>query len=365
MRAFFAVLLLGASLGATACPLCLGAFRASMADQLVDARQVVLADPGPDRRTYRVVAVIKGERPASAVIEASAVRTAEGPTDGAKATALLVRDEGFAGWQSIGTVTSAHAAWLRKLAAGKRAAEMNADDWRARVAVVLPYLEHREPLLAKIAFGELASAPYGALLTLRPSLSAATLRSWLADPALAPRESLYVLLLGIAGNAGDAAVLERRLEAAYASGDTTSLGSLIAADLQLRGAARVAWVEQRYLVDGKRSSAEIGAALAALSVHGNAGGTIPRERVIAAYRLFMRAHPDIAGHVARDLAAWRYWDAVPEYVAIMKSGTRQQYPSWIAIATYLRESPDAGAIDLPLPDPGRLPGEAASLPRRS
>jgi ABC-type uncharacterized transport system substrate-binding protein len=41
---------------------------------------------------------------------------------------------------------------------------MNADEWRARVALMLPYLEHREPLVAEIAYGELAAAPYAALL---------------------------------------------------------------------------------------------------------------------------------------------------------------------------------------------------------
>ena len=86
---------------------------------------------------------------------------------------------------------------------------MNADDWQARVALMLPYLEHREPLVAKIAYGELAAAPYAALLAAKPRLPAPAIRRWLADPALAARRPLYLLLLGIAGDARDATALEQ------------------------------------------------------------------------------------------------------------------------------------------------------------
>jgi hypothetical protein len=90
-------------------------------------------------------------------------------------------------------------------------------------------------------------------------------------------------------------------------------------------------------------------------VHGNAGGVIPRERVIQSYRVFMKAHPEIAGYVAQDLAAWQYWDAVPEYVALMKSDVRQQFPSRVATLAYLRQSPSAEARDLAL-QTNALPG---------
>jgi hypothetical protein len=130
---------------------------------------------------------------------------------------------------------------------------------------------------------------------------------------------------------------------------------MLAADLELRGVARMPWIEERYLRDRARSAPEISAVLLALSVHGNAGGAIPRERVIQSYRVFMKAHPEIAGYVAQDLAAWQYWDAVPEYVALMKSDVRQQFPSRVATLAYLRQSPSAEARDLAL-QTNALPG---------
>ena len=117
----------------------------------------------------------------------------------------------------------------------------------------------------------------------------------------------------------------------------------------------MAWVESKYLVDRKRSPREIKAALLALSVHGDANGAIPRERVIQSYRMFMNEHPDIAGYVAPDLAAWQYWDAVPDYLALMKSDVRQQYPSRLAI------SPTCGKV----PSPSRALSLESASPRTS
>ena len=152
-----------------------------------------------------------------------------------------------------------------------------------------------------------------------------------------------MLLLGIAGDERDAAALEQQLDAAWQAGDATNLASMLTADLELRGPARMTWVEQKYLRDRARSAPEVEAALLALSVQGHTNAVIPRERVIQSYRVYMKAHPENAGAVAPDLAAWQYWDAVPEYQALMKSGVRQQYPSMLAMLAYLRQSPGGSA----------------------
>jgi hypothetical protein len=176
------------------------------------------------------------------------------------------------------------------------------------------------------------------------------------------RAPLYLLLLGIAGNAQDAAGLEQRLEVAWTQGDATNVGAMIAADLELRGAERMAWVDERYMRDRRRSVRELEAALLALSVQGHAQGVVRRERVIQSYRTFIREHPEVAGFVARDLAAWQSWDAVPEYVALLKSGIPQHYPSRVAIAAYLSQSPDRDALRPSLPAAVDSPAGVASLP---
>ena len=336
--------LLCASAWAIGCPLCMGAFQQSKAQELIAATHVVLAVPTADPSRFRVIDVVKGGQPSSATIEGGYPRNAPvlAAAQPRGKTLLLVRDDPLSTWTIVGTIGAEHLGWLRRLAAGKRSTEMNADEWRARLSLLLPYLENREPLVAEIAYGEFAAAPYAALLTVKARLAAPAIRRWVADPSLAARQPLYLLLLGIAGDERDAAGLERRLDAAWASTDATYLGPMIAADLQLRGPARMAWVDERYIRNHQRSTRELEAVLLALGVQGNANAAIPRERVIESYRLFIKARPEIAGYVAQDLASWNYWDAVPEYVALMKSETRQQYPSRLAIVAYLRQSPDGG-----------------------
>jgi hypothetical protein len=335
----FAAALLWASAEAVACPICLGAGQPSKAQELVTAPDVVLAVPTRDASRFRVTQVIKGKRPPGGTIEGGYPRS--GPVPAAPRSGkplLLVSDEQLPTWQVLGAIDAGHSGWLRKVAAGKRAADMSAEEWRARVALVVPYLENPEPLVAEIAYAELTAAPYAALRAAKPRLSGSAVRRWLADPDLAARQPPYLLLLGFVGNAQDAAVLEQRLDAARKSGDATNLGAMMAADLELRGVARMGWVDDKYLRDRKRSTREIEAVILALGAHGQANGTIARERVIRSYRMFIRERKDLAGLVAPDLASWNYWDAVPEYEALTKSDVRQQGESRFAMAIYLRQS---------------------------
>jgi hypothetical protein len=369
-RHLLAAALLLHGVGASACPLCLGAGQLSTAQQLVTAPQAVLAVPTSDASRFRVVQVIKGEPPADGTVEGGYPRSGSPPGDATATNAnplLLVREDPFPTWVILGAIDAARADWLRALAVGKRAGDMSSEEWRARVALVVPHLYDPEPLAADLACAELRSAPYAALRTAKPHLDAAALRRSLADSEFAPRRPLCLLLLGISGNAHDAAALEQRLQAAWQSGDAVNLSSMLAADLELRGSERVAWVESHYLADQKRSAPEMKAALLALSVHGNANGAIPRERVIQSYRVFMKAHPEIAGDVAPDFAAWQYWGAVPDYLALTKSGVRQQYPSRLAMLAYLQKSPNARALGF-APEAAAADGKAEgwnpSLPLR-
>lgn len=345
IRAWLAAVLLCVSTAAAACPICLGAGLHTAAQDLAAAQQAVLAAPTAEAGQFSVVEVIRGERPSTRTIEGGYPRSAAAVNAApAKGEALLlVREDPLPGWVVLGAIGIDQSGWLRKLAVGKHSDEISAQEWRDRVALVVPRLRSRQPLVAKIAYGDLAAAPYAALRTAKPHLDARDVRAWLTDPTLASQQRLHLLLLGVAGNAEDAAALEKRLDAAWQSGDATNLASMLTADLELRGAARMTWVEERYLRDRARSAPEIEAALLALSVQGTTNSVIPRERVIQSYRVFMKGHPENAGDVAPDLAAWQYWDAVPEYQALMKSSVRQQYPSMLAILAYLRQSPDGRA----------------------
>ena len=327
--------LLLASALASACPLCIGTAARSSAQDLEELSRAVLAVP--EGRRFRVVATIKGDR-SDPLLDEVVVRGA--PPAGQ--ALLLVRDDSWPMWVSLGPIDARHAPLLRAFASG-RPAEADRAAWQHRLELALPHLESREALLAEIAYAQCAAAPYAAMRAARDRLDARVLRAWVNDPALAARQSLYVLLLGFAGDSRDAGVIEAQLGNPWRTRNAANLSALIAADLELRGAAQVAWVEERFLREPSRSTAEIQAALLALSVQARSDGPVPRQRVIEAYRVFMRAHENMAGFVAPDLAAWGYWDATPEFATILASNVRQHDDSRAAIVAYLKQSPRRGS----------------------
>lgn len=335
-------LMIFADAAAYACPLCLGALRLAPGVQLDVADQAVLAAPVAGGTGWRIVEVVKGSVTARQVIT-DQVDGVDRAAMGAGRPALLLRHEQWPGWSSLGTIGAGYAGWLRQLVGTGPSADGTDVDWRGRLALVAPYLEDPEPLAAAIAYGELARAPYGALRPLKPRLEAATIARWLDDPRLAERRPAYTLLLGIEGAPEDAERLEQQLDAAWTSRDATNLGAMLAADLELRGPARVGWIETKYLADRNRTMPEIAAALLALSEHGKKNGAVSRERVIQAYRLFMRERKPMAAFVARDLTEWEAWDATPEYVAVLTSNVVPDAASRYAIVTYLQRSPRAEA----------------------
>ena len=333
-RALATAVLLLAGETALACPLCIGTAARSPSQDLEELSHAVLAVP--DGKQYRVVAVIKGDAPAGSITQVAG----QAPTHAGRL--LLVRDEQWPMWVILGQVGATEAPALRVLAA-ERPAEADVAAWQRRLDVAIPRLVSREPLMAELAYGACASAPYAALRAARPDLEVAKVRALAADPASGTRRSLYLLLLGIVGDAQDAESLEMQIEADWTAHATTDLSSMLAADLELRGAARVAWIEEKYLRNPSRTVAETQAALLALSVQANSRGPIPRERVIEAYMAFIHAHPDMAGFVAPELAEWGYWDATPEFAAILQLNLRQHDDSRAAIVAYLQQSPRRGA----------------------
>ncbi|CAH1671266.1 MULTISPECIES: hypothetical protein [unclassified Chelatococcus] len=350
-----AAFLLAGGLGsALACAICLSAIAVTTGQKLDAADQVVLASPLPGGGLFRIVESVKGDAPIGSTVEASADRVKETTSQDGQLS-LLARNGMSLRWSNFGVVQAENAGWLREFLktndgrakAPPRAwplvspvqAVPDSIDWSKRISVIAPSLESGDPLVADIAFAELARAPYDVMRTLKPALDAADLRRWLQDPALVKRRDAYLLLLGIAGDSDDAAMLEERLIRAHTSKDATNVAALLAADLELRGPNRVAWIEENYLLDHSRSLPEIEAALLALSVHGGPGGVIPQRRVVDAYRHFIRERKAMAGFVATYLGDWQAWEVVPDYVDVLRSNAVRDPASEFAILVYLRASP--------------------------
>jgi hypothetical protein len=348
---------------AYACPLCLGGVLFAPGQQLDVADQAVLAAPVAGGTRWRIIEVAKGHAVVGQVIS-EPVDGVDAATVRAGKPLLLLRHEQWPRWSSVGTLGVAYVGWLRQLAATGPGTGRSDVDWRGRVALVAPYLEDPEPLAAIMAYGEIARAPYGALRPLKSRIDAAAVARWLDDPKLAARRPAYTLLLGIAGGRADAERLEERLQAAWASRDATNLGAMLAADLELRGPSRVAWIETMYLADRRRTMPEISAALQALAEHGDENGAVPRARVAQAFLVFIKERKPMAGLVAEHLAEWEYWDAVGEYAALLASNVTLDPVSRGAIVAYLERCPrdEAKAALASLPAAPRPSGGRPPMP---
>ena len=350
-----AMFLLVSAAAVVACPLCYEAARQLITDgvQLDTAERVVLAVPDAAANQFRIVAVIKGKDAVGEII-VDPVTHIDAATGAGSDPCLLLRDQFSPQWTSLGNIRTEYADWLRQLAAtllvaGERprltwplnvqaSVTLSYAGWRQRIGLALPHLEDPNPLAARIAWGEVARAPYAVMDVARSQIDARTVAGWLDNPKLVSRQAAYTLLLGFVGGPADAARLEQRIEAAQNSHDTTNLAAMIGADLELRGPSRVGWVESTYFADRSRTLPEIEAALLALNVHGDANRTVPRARVIEAYRAFIRERPPMAGFVAPQLADWDYWDATTEYAALLKSNAIKDPASEFAVVVYLQRA---------------------------
>jgi hypothetical protein len=280
---------------AKACQMCAAILQLTIsAQELVYAEHSVLAMPVADANEFRVVAVIKGDAPPANQIKIADVFR---PALKSDKPLLLIRDKSWRQWVNFGPINADQADWLRQLSMTKRTFKMNDVEWREHVAYFLPYLENAEPMIAEIAFNELARAPYGALRSLKPHLDAAVARAWLKDPKLAARQPTYLLLLGIAGTAQDGRWLAERIEIARTTHATANLPALLGAYIELRGVAGLEQVEKLYLADASRTTPEIEAALVALKVHGESDSAA-RERVNEALKGFIKQNPSLASLVS-------------------------------------------------------------------
>lgn len=340
----FAVVLAAIAPATWACAICAPAQgQDRLTSRLFAADIAVLATATHGGVAFRVLETIKGDPPKGLVeVRDAAAMVHVLP---ANAALLLLYSAGTQSWRAVGPLGAARADWARRLVSMRGASETPEAAWAQRVAFFAADLESPEPLVAQTAYEEIAVAPYSAMRTLKPGPDEPKLTRWLDLPDLAARRPLYTLLLGMVGSEATAAALAQRLLASSRLQSAAEVSAMLAAYLEIRGSSGVAWLEQHYLLDMQRSELEVQAALMALSVHGNDGARVSRERVVQAYARFIRANGRQAGLVASDLGNWEHWEFGPEYVALLKSGAPQVFSSRYAMVFYLMRSPkpEAGA----------------------
>lgn len=201
------------------------------------------------------------------------------------------------------------------------------------------YLEDADELLAADAYDEFAIAPYSEILAMKEHLRHEKLVAWVKDTkaVVATRRRLYLMLLGVIGNQEDAPMLEAMItgkDRLLKSG----LDALIACYLTLRGPDGIALIEDQFLKNTKSDYADTYAAIMALRFHGTDATTLPKERIVAAFRT-MLDRPALADLVIPDLARWEDWTVMPQLVKLFKEADAQSNWVRVPVINYLRACP--------------------------
>jgi hypothetical protein len=348
--------LLLATDAAQACPICFSGRSVSVGQRIDAADAVVLATPLAASGAYRVVEAIKGDAAAGSLLLSTAPPSPAFVVAGQPL--LIVRNRSSQQWSALGSVRRERGGWLRAFVATGPAkgsvaavwprtvdttADPTDDDWRARLALLAPDLESNEPLVAEIAYGELARTPYRLMRSLSGTRDPGEVLAWLEDDRLSSRRAGYVLLLGLSGGPLAADWIAARIDSLRSRHGIDNLAALLAADLEIRGPSGVARITRAYLTNKSSTLPEIEAALLALSVHGTSGGRIPRAMVVAAYRSFVVAHPPMAGFVVSDLSDWGSFEAAGAIEAALASGVIRDPSSRQQVSRYLERRSGVGA----------------------
>ncbi|QDL54069.1 hypothetical protein [Rhodoferax aquaticus] len=333
----------------------------TLLQRLYAADAVVMAEGqvGQNSSTWMPLALIKGPLPAGVALrnpmplsppDAAALAQSLSPgSDAAKAAVhVLLYTASNASWRSAGPLGLEREAWLRSMAALPRAMQAGVLDpkiqWPARLAALAPDLENSQSLVAQTSYEEISQAPFPAMRSLKPVLKVKQLSHWLDQPGLEARRPLYGLLFGVAGTAADAQILEPRMlrslrAKAVTPTDLAAFSAYVAAYLELRGDAGLAWVEQHVLQDMQVRDEWVQAALQALRIHAEDGLRVSKARVVQAYALYIQSNPARAGFVASDLSKWERWEFTETFVDILKSRSAQVFSSRYAMVFYLMRSP--------------------------
>jgi hypothetical protein len=130
-----------------------------------------------------------------------------------------------------------------------------------------PYLGHQNKQLHKLAYIELARAPFADLKNLRllDQVPLEDIRVFLADPQYLEWHSLYLLLLAQSDDAKDREMIVRSFHAAEKFGVTSLLRARVTAMIAVQGEAALDLVDAHYLKNRQRNEAEVIAVIHALS----------------------------------------------------------------------------------------------------
>ncbi|MCL4207491.1 MAG: hypothetical protein KJ000_33830 [Pirellulaceae bacterium] len=207
-----------------------------------------------------------------------------------------------------------------------------------RLALLLPYTNSPDDLVAADAYAELARAPYADYVAMRTQLDPHWLiaRIQAADTKTHCR-ILYLMLLSACGTVEDAQRLAELLRQRNQAQQPV-LHAAIACYLRLAGAEGIALVEDLFLKDRTVEWTDAYAAIVAIRYCGEEFDNVPRPRLAAALHHLL-TRPRLAEHVLADLARWGDWSVVERLPNLFREASGDDRSVRVAIVQYLHVCP--------------------------
>lgn len=336
---------------AAACPFCT-AVKPSLSQRCDTAEVAALAEcleANRQRQTFRLQKTLRGaellEGKTSLELPADSLEVVDAALKPGNLTLLLARrdalsDDDKLRWSEVPLDELSYAYVARAPSSRKPAAE--------RLSYFIPFLEHRNPLLAEDAYREFGRARFDEVAQVADKLPMDSLRAWLADDQIPQeRKGFYGLALGLARDPA-----ERRRNAEFlkqqilkpASDFRAGFDGVLGGYLLAAGEPGLELIEQKYLADPLAASGDVRHAMTALRFYHEYGREIPGERVAAAMRRLL-AREEFAPEAIVDLARWEDWESTPAVIALNRRLQSQNAAIRRAAIGFLTLSPMQQAAD--------------------
>lgn len=220
-----------------------------------------------------------------------------------------------------------------------------------RLPYYLAFLENPDPLLSIDAWAEFANASYDDVKAVKDQMPRAKLRQWIADPIMTPeRLGLYGMMLGLCGNADDAAFLELQIGTVPPTGKDDDqffrygTDGLMGGYLLLTGEDGVAFLEQTRLKPGVPTDSVHAAVQAMQFVWSYESSLIPQSRLKTSMRRLL-SNNDLRILTITNLARWKDWECWPELEQIFRHECTDDRATQRAIVQFAEECRKATPAD--------------------
>lgn len=207
-----------------------------------------------------------------------------------------------------------------------------------RLKFFLPFLEHKEEIIADDVADELLKLKGDELAVGKADFNNKKLVEWTSDKDTpVKRKRLYFHMLGVSGGMTELIHLQSVLRSPSAT-DKHCLDVVMWSCFQLGGVDAARDVQTLYIENPNAEFASVYCAIMAFRHDARFSQTLPRETRLAAFRRLVR-RPMLADLVIGDLAFEKDWSMIQPLKELFLSGTKESAWAKIPIIQYLSACP--------------------------